>query len=449
MALPLEGVRIVEMGQLIAIPHAIKLLADMGAEVIRIDSCARLDNYRTSSLYGNSADGEYWNRAANFYEQNRNKLGITLDLTKPEGIETLRQLVSVSDVFAENFTPRVMRNFGIEYAELRRIRPDIIVVSSTGYGYTGPWSGFGAIGYTTEASSGLSHITGYEDGPPTLPELPYADYTAAEHTAFAIVAALIHRARTGRGQLIDVSQTETLSATIPEALLDYTANGRVRGRIGNGDDAMAPHGCYPCKGRDRWIAISVATDAQWRALCGALGRLEWARDARFGDGPSRLRHRDALDELLGEATRERDQMELMRALQSAGVPAGAVLDGKQLLFNEHLKARGFYEVVAHHPSTAMPPLPYASRPWKMSDAPARIRRAAPILGEHNRLVLADMLGTSEADVAALEAKGVIGYAPTHRGQPPSAPSLDELKLQGRILDYELDFKERIKEEYGV
>ena len=293
MSLPLSGVRIVEMGQLIAIPHAIKLLGDMGAEVIRVESCARLDNYRTSSFYENRAEGRHWDRAANFYEQNRNKYSLTLELNDDDCIDALRELVSISDVFAENFTPRVMRNFRLEYEDLRRIRPDIIMVSSTGYGYTGPWADYGAIGYTTEATSGLSHISGYKDGHPVLPEIPYADYTAAEHTAFAIMAALAYRARTGKGQFIDVSQSETLTSTIPEAILDYSVNGRIAERMGNQDALMSPHGCYPCEGEDKWITVAVSSDEQWRALCEVLERPEWLDDERFADSLSRWHQRDA------------------------------------------------------------------------------------------------------------------------------------------------------------
>ena len=302
MSLPLAGVRIVEMGQLIAIPHAVKLLGDMGAQIIRIESCARLDNYRTSSMYENRGEGRHWDRAANFYEQNRNKYSLTLELNDDDCIAALRELVSISDVFAENFTPRVMRNFKLEYEDLRQIRPDIIMVSSTGYGYTGPWADYGAIGYTTEATSGLSHISGYKDGPPVLPEIPYADYTAAEHTAFAIMAALAYRARTGKGQFIDISQSETLTSTIPEAIMDYTVNGRIPERMGNQDTLMSPHGCYPCAGDDKWIAIAISTDVQLSALCDALGRPEWLADTRFADALSRWNHRDAIDALLSEAT---------------------------------------------------------------------------------------------------------------------------------------------------
>lgn len=447
MRLPLEGVRIVEMGQLIAIPHAIKLLADMGAQVIRIESCVRLENYRAISLYENSADGDWWNRSANFYEQNRNKLGLTLDLSKPAGLELLKELIAISDVFAENFTPRVMKNFGLEYEDLRRIRPDIIMVSSTGYGYTGPWANLGAIGPATEAASGLAHMTGYQDGPPVLPEMPYTDYTAAEHTAFAIMAALIHRACTGRGQFIDISQAQTASSTIPEALMDYAVNGRIRERMGNQDLAMAPHGCYPCRGDDKWIAIAVATDAQWQALCQVLGSPPWGQDARFADGPSRWRHRDELDRLMGEATRAWDQYELMHALQRRGVPAGAVLNNKQLLFDPHLKERRFYEVVSHHPSTGMPPLPYPGRPWKLSGTPAGTRHAAPIMGEHNRLVLSEVLGMPPAALEGLEKEGVIGYRPVEARKPTVTP-LDVYKRQGHILDFEPDFKEQVSRAFG-
>ena len=440
MTLPLAGIRIVEMGQLIAIPHAIKLLADMGAEVVRIESCGRLEMYRASSFYGNSSEGEFWDRCANFYEQNRNKLGVTLDLSKPEGRELLHELIAVSDVFAENFTARVARNFGVTYDELQRIRPDIVMVSSTGYGHTGPWAELGAIGFATEAASGLTYMTGYKDGPPASPEIPYADYVAAEHTVFAVMAALTYRARTGKGQHIDVSQTETVSSTIPEALLDYTVNGRTRPRDGSGDLTMAPHGVFRCSGEDLWIAIAVATDGQWRSLCAVLGRPELADDGRFADTLSRWDHREQLDAILGEATVAWDHIELMHALQAEGVPAGAVLNGKELLADAHLHARGFYETMAHHASTGMPPLPYPGRPWRFSRTPGAARSPAPTMGEHNRDVLCGLLGRREPAFKSLEDQGVIGYAPVDM-IPPTVVPLEEQKREGRILDYDIGFRE--------
>ena len=448
MTSPLAGVRVIEMGQLIAIPYAMKLLADMGAQVIRLESCRRLESYRSDSLYRNDVEGEFWNRAANFYEQNRNKLGITLDLSQPRGLQILRELVAVSDVFAENFTPRVIRNFRLEYEDLRRIRPDIIMVSSTGYGYDGPWANFGATGPATEGASGLAYMTGYKDGGPVMSEIPYTDYTGGEHTVFAVMTALMHRLRTGEGQFIDVSQTQTASATVPEALLDYTVNGRIQPRMGNEDPVMAPHGCYPCRGNDRWCVIAVGNDEEWTALCQALERPLWLADTRFAGPLSRRQHGETLDQYIAEATRDWDSHRLMDALQSRGVPAGAVLDSKDLLLNPHLKERNFYEVVAHHPSTGMPPLPYAGRPWKLSGTPGVSGRAAPVMGEHNRLVLAGILGYTDADLEALEAEGVIGYAPTNP-VGVQRPSLDEQVRQGRLQRYESDYAETVAREYDA
>ena len=443
---PLQGVRIVEMGQLIAIPFAMKLLGDMGAQVIRLESTRRLESYRSDSVYQNEIHGEFWNRGANFYEQNRNKLGITLDLGRPEGLDILRRLIAVSDVFAENFTPRVIRNFGLEFGDLCRIRPDIIMVSSTGYGFEGPWANFGATGPATEGASGLAYATGYPGGPPVMAEIPYVDYTAGEHTVFAVMTALMNRLRTGRGQFIDVSQAQTAAVTIPEVLLDYAANGRAPERIGNADPVMAPHGCYPCRGEDRWIAIAVADDSEWQGLCRVLGRPELAEDPRLSGTLARWENREEIDRLLEAETVGWDSQELMNALQAEGVPAGAVLDSKDLLFNPHLKERGFYEVVRHHPSTDMPPLPYAGRPWKLSETPAVTPRAAPVMGEHNEYVFGELLGMSGDEVTDLERQGVIGYAPDDP-RPVQRPSLDEQVRQGRMLRYETDFRGQVAEGY--
>ena len=444
----LEGVRVVEFGQLIAIPFATKLLADMGAEVIRIESCTRLDGYRVAGFYKNDASGEFWNRAVNFYEQNRNKKSLTLDLTQERARETLRDLIAVSDVFAENFTPRVIRNFGLEYEDLRSIRPDIIMVSSTGYGHTGPWSGFGAIGYGTEAASGLSSVTGYRDGPPTIPELPYADYTAGEHTVFAIMAALAHRTMTGQGQFIDISQTQTLSATAPEPLMDFTFNRRVQGRAGNRDHIHAPQGAYRCAGEDSWISISIRSDGEWASLCRVLDRLEWIDDPRFASGPSRADNHDVLDDILAQATQSWDIRELEASLQARAVPAGAVLDGKALLFDDHLNERGFFEVVKHPAGTNIPPLPYASRPWKFDRTPGFIRRAAPTLGEHNLEILQSILGLTKSDTDAMEQDGIIGTAPVR--PRATEPASNELLLeQGRIVRSEPDFEEQVNKRFGL
>ena len=440
---PLEGVRIIEMGQLIAIPFAMKMLADMGAQVIRLESVARLESYRSDSVYQTDISGEFWNKGANFYEQNRNKLGVTLDLSKPEGLQVLRNLVSIADVFSENFTPRVIKHFGLEYEDLRKIKPDIIMVSSTGYGFYGPWSNFGATGPATEGAAGLAYQTGYLGGGPVMAEIPYTDYTSGEHTVFAVMAALMHRLRTGQGQFVDISQTQATSSTIPEVLMDFSANGRSGQRIGNQDTVMSPHGCYPCRGDDRWITIAVATDEEWQAVCRVLGQNGWAADPRFEDSLSRWKNRDELDALIGTVTSTWDAHELMHALQKDGVAAGAVLDSKDLLFDPHLGQRNFYEVVTHHESTGIPPLPYAGRPWKLSKTPAVNSQPAPLMGEHNNLVLSGLLGKTAEEMAELEEAGIIGYGPTNP-RPVQRPSLDEQVRQGRMQRYETDFGEQVR-----
>ena len=259
---------------------------------------------------------------------------------------------------------------------------------------------------------------------------------------FAIMAALMHRAAMGKGQFIDVSQTQTLTATVPEPLMDYAFNGRVTGTSGNRDDTYAPQGTYPCAGVDSWISLSVRSDNEWAVLCGVLERPDWVTDPRFADGLSRFDNHDLIDRLLSEVTVSWSANKLQEVLQEVGVPAGAVLDGKALLFNEHLNARGFYELVSHPESTGMPPLPYASRPWKFGETPGRIRSAAPTLGEHNETVLAGLLGLDNARIGAMTESGVIGTTPAN--PRASRQSTNETLLsQGRIVRWEPDFKEQV------
>ena len=446
---PLHGLRVLEMGQLIAIPSAMKMLADMGAQVIRMESIHRLESYRNASLYENNSEGAFWNRGANFYEQNRNKLGLTLDLSKPEGLSILKELIKVTDIFAENFTPRVMKSFGIEYEDLVKIKPDLIMVSSTGYGFDGPWANFGATGPATESASGMAIMTGYHNDMPIMPEIPYIDYTAAEHTVFAIMSALIHRMSTGEGQFIDISQTETASATVPEALLDFIVNGRVEPRHGNDDPVMAPHGCFRCKGQDKWITIAVQDDHEWKTLCEILNIEEAQANSKdYSSTLDRWTNRNELHKLIDNHTKDWDNHKLTHLLQSNGVAAGSVMESPDLLFDKHLQDRGFYEVVEHHPSTGMPPLPYASRPWKFSETPAVTPKAAPIMGENNEFILKELLGKTDEEFDALVATQIIGSKPT-QGTAVRAPDPNEQLRQGRMQRYDSDFKQKISEFYGT
>ncbi|MBI4233960.1 MAG: CoA transferase [Chloroflexi bacterium] len=453
MPLPLKGVRVLEMGQLLAVPYLIRLLADMGAEVIKVESCVRLDPHRTSVFYDNTPGEAFWDRTANYNDQNRNKLGITLDLTKPEGGRLFRSLVAVSDLFCENFTPRVMRNFRMEYQDLRRIRPDLIMLSSTGYGYTGPWSNYGAVGPTIEAASGLAHVSGYPGEPPIMPEIPYPDFVAAEHGLFAVMAALHYRARTGRGQFLDLSQLQCQIAIAPEPVLDFLANGRESPPLGgNRHPFLAPHGVYPClpeavpggRGQiDRWIAIAVGADEEWWGLRRVMGDPAWAGERQFADSLSRWNHRQALDEHLGAWTQEQEALELMHRLQQAGVPAGVAFTNSDLLFDPHLRRRGFFVPVPHQEGTGIPVLPYPGRPWGLPGSPPAPADPAPALGQHNRQVIAELLGWPEQALVMLEQEGVIGWKPVSFPTPRPV-SLDTLLEQRRIAAYEPGFKERVR-----
>ena len=451
MALPLDGLRVVEMGQLLAVPHLTRLMARMGAEVIKIESTTRLDPHRGDAFYGNALGQQPWNRAANFNDQNRNKLGITLDLSKAEGRDALLELIGVSDVFAVNFRPRVLRNLGIEYPTLRASKPDIIMLASTGYGAGGPWENYGAVGPTTEAASGLASLTGYangENGEPVLPELPHADYTAAEHGLAALMAALLHRQSTGKGQYLDLSQTEAQTGTIGEAILDYEFNGRVAAPAGNSDPTMAPHGAFPCRGRDRWIAISAASDEEWRSLCGVMGNPPWALEARFNAAQSRLAHVEELNASLSEWTRGEDAEALMHRLQEAGVAAGMAATGRDLLFDPHLRARGFFDIVSHDPETGLPPLPYPGAPWRFSQTPGAAPSPAPTLGRDNHRVLGGILGWPEQRIAALQQSGVIGNEPQQAPSEPPLP-LDRLLQLGTIGNFDVDFESQVRNFFGL
>jgi len=444
---PLHGLRVLEMGQLIAIPSAMKMLADMGAQVIRMESIHRLESYRNASLYENNSEGAFWNRGANFYEQNRNKLGLTLDLSRPQGLDILKELIKVTDIFAENFTPRVMKSFGIEYDDLVKIKPDLIMVSSTGYGFDGPWANFGATGPATESASGMAMMTGYHDDMPIMPEIPYIDYTAAEHTVFAIMSALIHRMSTGEGQFIDISQTETASATVPEALLDFIVNNRIEPRHGNDDPVMAPHGCFRCEGQDKWITIAVQNDDEWKVLCEVLDISEPDSQSQdYSSSLTRWKNRDQLHKLIDDHTQNWDNHKLTHLLQSRGVAAGLVMESPDLLFDKHLQDREFYEMVEHHPSTGMPPLPYASRPWKFSRTPAVRPKAAPIMGQDNEVILKHLLGKTDQEFNELISTQIIGFEPT-QGTPVRAPDPNEQLRQGRMQRYDSDFRQKISEFY--
>ena len=443
----LDGVRIVEFGQLIAIPFATKLLSDMGAEVIRVESCTRLELYRASGFYDNDTSGEWWNRSVHFYEQNRNKQSLTLDLTKARGSER-----AAGTGFGQRRVRGELHSEGDK--ELRA------GVRGSAEGQAGHHHG---VVHGVRPHRSVERIRGnrIRDRGRVGPVISHRIQGRASGDSRNPVLRL-HRRRAygvrdhGRAR----SQGGDRSGAVHRHLADADAqrnragsadglrfNGRTPAPSGNRDDNFPASGDVSVQGQRQLDLHTIRSDSEWESLCSVLGRDEWTRDIRFADRMARRQNHDLIDDLIADSTRNRDSEELQSALQAVGVPAGAALDGKALLFNEHLAERGFYEVVEHPADLGMPPLPYPSRPWKFSGTPGTIRSAAPKLGEHNRAVLADVLGMSEDRVGALEESGVIGTRPVNT-RAPSQPTNEMLKQQGLIVRREPDFKEQVRERFG-
>jgi crotonobetainyl-CoA:carnitine CoA-transferase CaiB-like acyl-CoA transferase len=424
----LSGLRVIDLSQILAGPYATKLLADMGAEIIRVECAARsgrggaLPRMKPGGAFGASfPEGDTgersYNRFAYYNEVNRNKYAIALDLAKPLGADVFRKLVRISDVVIENFTPRVMKNFGLDYPVLREANPQLIMISLSGYGQDGPYRNYVTYGEGIEAMAGLSMLTAYAYGEPLKPGVAYADATSGLHAAFAILAALHCRRLTGKGQYIDLAMREAVTPILGEAIMDFTINQSVATPTGNRHSTMAPHGCYRARGggtgkkneeEDTWIAIAISSDEEWRALCHAMGDPPWAMEDKFASLSDRMLNRDELDHLIGEWTAGYDHIELMNILQTSGVKAGAVLNMAELAHDPNLNERGFFQELSH-PEAGTHRYPGVS--WQMSRTPGRLRLPAPCFGEHNRYVFSELLGMSDDEISRLADEGVSASEP--------------------------------------
>ncbi|HZQ35377.1 MAG TPA: CoA transferase, partial [Dehalococcoidia bacterium] len=313
--LPLTRVRIADLTAVWAGPYATRLLADMGAEVIKVESASSPDLLRTLGLLPPGTPKSY-NRAAYFNHNNRNKFGCAIDLATPQGRDLFLQLVAVSDVVIENFRADVLDKLGLGYEVLHGVRPDIILVSMPGHGKTGPEAGHIAYGTHVEQLAGLVSITGYEGEVPHKSGISYGDPVSGTAAAGAVMAALLYRRRTGRGQFVDLSQRESLTTLLGEYVVGYSMTSRVPGPQGNGHPAWAPHGVFRCDGQDQWVAIAVRNDAEFAALCRVIGREDLAADPRFADGLTRHRHRAELVEPNTAWTSSRSPFEAAAALQA-------------------------------------------------------------------------------------------------------------------------------------
>jgi crotonobetainyl-CoA:carnitine CoA-transferase CaiB-like acyl-CoA transferase len=406
----LAGLRIADLTIITAGASATQILADLGAEVIKVEATGHPDPFRNWAALAPPDLAEPWNASPTFNAVNRNKRGITLDLKHPLGRAAFLKLVSVSDVVVENFRRGVMDRLGLSYAALCQVRPNMLMVSLSSQGATGPEAGYGSFGSTLDALSGLMSITGYGPDAPiwSSNEVNYPDQVVSMFGAAAMLMGLRHRRRTGQGMYIDVSQRELATSMLGEVVLDYTVNGRVAQPRANRDPAMVPHGVYRCRGEDAWLAIAVRDDAEWAALCRVIERPELAEDERYTTLSGRQQHQSELQMMVAAWAAGHDKRAAMDALQRAGVPAAAVLDGRELLEDPHLAARGFYRTVDH-------PIGGRQRqrtwPFRLSRTPAEIRSPAPSLGEHNTQVLAGLLDYTDTEIQALNDAGVIGTVP--------------------------------------
>ena len=412
-ARPLDGIRVLDFGWVAVGPVIGSLLAEMGAEVIKIESSRRLDYCRllppTPSVRREQPDrapvAADLDMVSMFHNYNRGKLGITVDLRHPGAPALLRRLVARSDVVLENFSPGVLRRIGLHYEALREVRPDLVMISCSAAGQDGPWSELKTFAPSLSSLAGLEVLIGYP-GERVLGALAYgyADPSNAHHGALAVLAALWHRQRTGQGQYIDMSQLEATVGLTVEPLMDWFMNGRVWGRQGNDHLSMAPHGHYPCRGDDAWVSIAVEDDRAWTRLVAALGDVPWAREPRFATLAGRRAHLAELDARLAEWTRERTGWEATEILQRAGVAAFPVYGLDEQAADPHFQARG---LMARPEHPRIGPMQVYAHPIKLGATPGGVTATAPMLGEHNDHVFRELLGLSAVEIERLRAEGVI------------------------------------------
>ena len=384
---PLDGLRVVDFTWAVAGPTATMVLASFGAEVIKVETSLRLDVLRRSGFIGATT--------------NRQKKAITLDLRHPTAVSLVKRLVGMSDVVAESFRPGVMEDLGLGYDALRMVKPDLVMLSSSMAGQTGPLAHFAGYAPMFVALSGLGDMTGYPDGPPTQIRVG-GDIIVGVHAAFALVAAILHHQMTGNGCHIDLSAIESQASLIGDSLLDYMVNGTVQRRSGNDEADVAPHNCYRCDGDDQWVSIVVETDDEWRALVGAMGDPLWARSGRFVDGPTRHEHREELDRHIEAWTSTQRAADVTTRLQSVGVAAIPSYRASELFTDPHVVARDMVAQVASGDGS-MPVLRLGGR---FAATPMQLDRAGPAMGEHNDEVFRGLLGLSESEIEALAADGV-------------------------------------------
>lgn len=408
---PLAGVRILDLSWVLAGPQVTAILAAYGAEVIRVESRARPDLARTT--FGKILDDPY-DGSGYFNNYNRNKRSLALNMATPQGRAVFTRLLTVADAVVENFSAGVLDAWGFSYDAMARIRPDIVYLSMAGFGHGGPYSGYQTFGPAVQAVSGLTHQSGFPEREPAGWGFSYMDHSGGYYGAIAMLQALLHRRRTGRGQYVDLAQVDAAVTLTGPAILDASANGRASTRIGNrsGEPPAVPHGVYRCApdpdpqvGDDAWVAIAVETDPQWQALCRAIGATELGAEPHLATLAGRSAQEARIDAAIEGWTRARTPWEVMETLQAVGVPAGALQRSRDLVERDpQLRHRGMHLQI-EHPLLGVNPMD--GIPTRFSRTPAAVRRHAPLIGEATQDVLDGLLGMPAAEVERLAEERVL------------------------------------------
>lgn len=409
---PLAGVRVLDLGWAMAGPQGTAILGAYGAEVIRVESRARPDLSRTT--FGPIVVEDPYDGSGYFNNFNRDKRSVTLNMGTASGRRLFGELLAISDGLLENFAAGVLERWGFSYDEMRRIRPDLVYVSMAGFGHSGPYRDYKTFGPIVQAVSGLTHQSGFAEMEPAGWGFSYMDHTGGYYGAIAMLQALLHRRRTGEGQHVDLAQVEAAITLTGPAILDYVVNGRVSRRLGNasGEPAAAPHGVYRCApdpdpqvGDDAWVAVAVETDEQWRSLCAVIDGASLADDPALATVAGRLADVGRIDAAIEAWTRRRTPWEAMDALQTAGVPAGALQRSRDLVERDpQLHHRGMHPEVTH---PLLGTFKVDGVPVRFSRTPAAVRRPAPLLGEANDEVYGGLLGHTSDQIDALVEEQVL------------------------------------------
>jgi len=419
----LEGTKVISMGSAWAGPYVGRVLAELGAEVFRIEL-----HGGTKFGRGTPESEEAWKKmllARGMPEEDVEKaakrtpgdrgnylpdnFGIGLDLGQDKGKEVYRKLVKITDIVIDGFSPRVMINFDLGYSALKKVKPDIIYVSIPALGLTGPEKDARMWGTGCEFVGGLTSTRGYIDDKPHRAACYIADGIASPHILTAILAALNYHADTGKGQHIEIAQAECATSIMGEAIMDYSLNGRIAQPTGNRHPSLAPHNCYRCRGEDMWVTIAVTSEEEWEHLCEVMGNPEWTKNHKFADSLSRWQNQEELDKLIETWTIQHDHYAVQEMLQKTGVPAAAVVTLEEhVLYDPQVKDRSLYQWLTYHDGVADP---IFRVPWVLPQTPTQMTRCAPYVGEHNGYLLKDVLGLAEEEIDRLVEENVVGVTP--------------------------------------